>query len=190
VTKVSKAKPDAVIIATPFSAVEQTKALITQLSAAKLGGSTLWLTSQNLADYSQALPAGTMTGVNGILEGAAPDDAFIARLKQADPAVADTRYAAEAYDATILAALAAILAGDDAGLSVAGSLQAASTGGITCTSFGECLEVLKTENDIDYDGITGPLTLSDAGDVTSASFGVFAYGADNKFSRASTVLSD
>ena len=66
----TKAKPDAVVLA-PRSAAEQTKALITALTAAGLGGEKLWLTSENLADYSQALPAGTLAEVNGVLEGAA-----------------------------------------------------------------------------------------------------------------------
>ena len=122
------------------------------LTAAGYGGAKLWLTSQNLADYSQALPAGLLNGANGILEGVQPDDAFIAKLKQEDPGLVDPRYGAEAYDATILAALAAILAGDDGGASIAAALRDASRGGIKCTSFGECLDVLRTETDIDYDG--------------------------------------
>jgi len=180
--QVKSAAPDAVVLATPDNG-DQTKALITQISAAGLGGDKLWLTSQNLADYSQALPAGLLTGVNGILAGVDADDAFKAKVKQEDPAVADFRYAAEAYDATILAALAAIQAGDDDGLAVAGALREASVGGIKCTSFGECLDVLKTQTHIDYDGVSGPVNFSDTGDPTSASYGLYVYNGENKFER-------
>ena len=179
VAKAKKAKPDAVVIATPPESVEATTALITGLTAAGLGGTTLWLTSGNLADYSQALPAGSLTGVNGVLEGAQPDDAFIARLKQSDPSLTSFRYAAEAYDAVILAALAVTLVEDDGGPAISRTLRAASSGGIKCTSYGECLDVLTTESDIDYDGISGPLDLTEAGDVTAGSFGVFSYAASN-----------
>lgn len=188
VAAVKKAKPDAVVIASPADAIDATTALITTLTAAKLGGSTLWLTSQNLADYSQALPAGTLDGVNAVLEGAQPDAAFIARLTQADPGVGSYRYAAEAYDATMLAALAATVAGDDGGPAIARLLPVVSTDGITCTSFGACVDVLLTEPDINYDGVSGPVDLAASGDVTRASWGVYVYGASNTASLVRAVV--
>jgi len=189
VTQITKAEPDAIVISSPADASSATKALITALSAAKLGGAKLWLTSQNLADYSQALPAGMLDKANGVLEGATPDAAFIAKLKQADPSLSSYRYAEEAYDATIMAALAATIAGDDGGPAVARLLPSVSTGGIKCTSYGECLDVLTTESDIDYDGISGPLNFTSDGDVTSASWGVYVYGAGNTYSFVRTIVS-
>ncbi|MHB1172550.1 MAG: ABC transporter substrate-binding protein [Lacisediminihabitans sp.] len=185
---VTKAKPDVVVLASPFSAIEQNKAIIIQLSSAGLGGAKLWLTSGDLADYSQALPAGLLTGVNGILEGASPDGAFRARVKAADPSVTDFRYAAEAYDATILAALAATVARDDSGQAIARTLQSVSEGGIKCTSYGECLAVLKTQSDIDYDGVSGPLSLNPQGDPTIAVYGIYRYAAGNTFARVGGVV--
>lgn len=181
--EVEDAAPDVVVLATPDNG-EQTRALLTRLSAAGFGGEKLWLTSQNLADYSQSLPAGLLKGVNGILEGVDVDDAFRAIIKREDPSISGFRYAAEAYDATILAALAAIQAGDDAGLSIAAALRPASVGGIKCTSFGECLAVLATQSDIDYDGITGALNWDPAGDRTTATYGIYVYNAENKYSRS------
>jgi len=189
ITKITAAKPDAVVLATPAEAVEQTTALITALTTASLGGATLWLTSQNAADYSQLLPAGVLEGANGVLEGAQPDEAFIARVTQADPGLGTVRYAAEAYDATILAALAAYRAGDDGGAAIARLLPTVSTKGITCTSFGQCLDVLTTEPDINYDGVSGPVNLTANGDVSSASWTVYGYTAGNVFTPVSTVIS-
>lgn len=186
VAQVTKAKPDAVVLATPDNG-ELTRALIVGLTGAGYGGAKLWLTSQNLADYSQALPAGTLDAVNGVLEGVQPDDAFIAKLKVEDPGLGDVRYAAEAYDATVIAALAAILAADDGGPSIASRVVAATREGIRCSSFGECIDVLTTEPDIAYEGIVGPLRLDDAGDPTTASYGVYVYNAENKYSRTATV---
>ena len=190
VSALTEAKPDVVVLTSPFSAMDKNKAIILALSKAGFGGTKLWLTSQNLADYSQALPAGTLTGANGILEGAAADADFQVRVKSADPAVSDFRYAAEAYDATILAALAAIVSGDDSGRSVASALRTVSSSGIKCMSFGECLEVLKTRTDIDYDGISGPISFDDNGDPRSAPYGIYKYGAENKFSFLETVPVD
>ncbi len=186
VSAITKAKPDAVVLATPDNG-ELTRSLIVALTGAGYGGAKLWLTSQNLADYSQALPAGTLNAANGILEGVQPDDAFIAKLKVEDPGLGDVRYAAEAYDATVIAALAAILAGDDGSASIASRVVASTRDGIRCSSFGECLDVLSTEPDIAYEGIAGPLRLDDAGDPTTAAYGVFAYNAENKLARTTTV---
>jgi branched-chain amino acid transport system substrate-binding protein len=186
IAQLKTAAPDAVVLDTPDNGT-QTKAFITALASAGFGGAKLWLTSQNLADYSQALPAGQLTGVSGLLEGAASDAAFQARLKAVDSGISSFQYAPEAYDATILVALAATLAHDDAGLRVAAQLRAASVGGIKCTSYAECLDVLVTEPAIDYDGLSGSVNLDAAGDPTSAGYGVFTYTADNKYARSGSV---
>lgn len=188
VATIAAAKPDVVVLTSPFSEMERNKAIILALAKANLAGTKLWLTSQNLADYSQALPGGTLTGVNGILEGAAADADFQKRVKSADPAVTDFHYSAEAYDATILAALAAKVADDDSGAAIAGVLGRVSSSGIKCTSFGECSEVLKTRKDIDYDGVSGPISFDRFGDPAAAPYGLYAYGADNKFTFVSTVM--
>lgn len=187
VSALKTAEPSVVVLASPFSAMAKNKAIIVALAKAGLAGSKLWLTSQNLADYSQALPAGTLKDVNGILEGATPDAAFLKRVKSADPSVTDYRYSAEAYDATILAALAAIVAGDDSGEAVARTLRSVSSSGIKCLSFGECLDVLKTRSDIDYDGVSGPLTLDRAGDPHPVQYGLYRYDAGNKYKLVGNV---
>jgi branched-chain amino acid transport system substrate-binding protein len=181
------AEPGAVVLATPDNG-DQTKALISGLSGAGLGGAKLWLTTGNLADYSQALPGGLLNGVNGLLDGAETDAAFQAKIKQEDPGVGDFRYSPEAYDATVLAALAATLAGDDGGASIIRMLRAASIDGIKCTSFGECADVLTTQPDIDYDGISGSVNLDEAGDPERGGYVVVAYNGENKYARQAFVV--
>lgn len=186
IAQLKNAAPDAVVLDTPDNGA-QTKAFITALTGGGFGGAKLWLTSQNLADYSQALPAGQLTGASGLLEGAESSAAFQAKLKAVDPGIGSFQYAPEAYDATILAALAATLAHDDAGIRLAAHIRAASVGGIKCTSYAECLDVLVTEPAIDYDGLSGELNLDAAGDPTSATYGVFTYTADNKYARSGSA---
>lgn len=181
ITKITDAKPDVVVLSAPFSAIDQSKVIIPALTTAGYGVAKLWLTSQAAADYSQALPAGLLNGVNGIIDGFRADDAFIARLKQVDSSLGETRYAAEAYDATILAALAATVAHDDGAAAIQRTLPDVSKGGIKCGTFAECLQVLKTQPNIDYDGISGPVNFTDAGDVTPGFYGLYAYNSENKF---------
>ncbi|CAN5325271.1 hypothetical protein BH09ACT1_BH09ACT1_29190 [soil metagenome] len=188
VTAVTASKPDAVVLVSPFSSVTQNMALITALSAAGFGGSKLWLSSGAMADYSQALPAGALTGVNGVLEGADAGAAFTAKVKAADATVTDYLYAAEAYDATILAALAATVADDDGGPAIAKNLRAVSEGGTRCTTYADCLDVLKKRSNIDYDGFSGPISFDSAGDVHSGHFGLYRYDAANRFARVADAI--
>jgi branched-chain amino acid transport system substrate-binding protein len=188
VNAVKNAKPAAIVIASGPDASTATAALITALSAAKLGGEKIWLTSQNLADYSQTVAAGLLENAHGLLEGSQPDAAFAARLRQADPSAPSLRYAQEAYDATILAALAATKAEDDGGPAIARLLPVVSADGIPCTSFGACIDVLRTEPDIDYTGVSGPVDVAASGDVGIASWGVYTYGAGNTPSLVRTIL--
>jgi len=188
VEQVTTAAPDVVVLSTAYSSFDLTKDLITKIIAAGYGGSKLWLTSQNAGDYSQALPEKLLTGVNGIIEGVQPSDTFTERLKQTDSGLGQFRYAAEAYDATILAALAATVGGDDSGSSVAATLVDVSRGGIKCTSFAECLEVLRTQTDIDYDGVSGSVNFTPSHDVSPAFWGLYTFNSENKFVFSSGVI--
>ena len=188
VAAVKAATPDDVVFVSPFSAMEQNTGMITQLTAAGWGGAKLWLTSQNTADYSQALPVGTLTNVNGLLEGVGPTAAFAAQVAAVAPAVTDLLFAEEAYDATILAALAATVAKDANGAAIAARLREVSAGGIQCTTYRECLDVLKTSTDINYDGISGAITFDANGDTSPAHFGLYRYGAEGRFTRVGDVI--
>jgi branched-chain amino acid transport system substrate-binding protein len=176
--QVAAAGPDAVVLATPDGG-EATTALITALTGAGFGAEKLWLVGANVVAYRDALPDGALTGVRGIVTGVRAEDALRARIRLEDPGVSSPRYAVEAYDATILAALAATLAGDDGGASIDRMLPAASAGGIPCTSYGECLDVLSTETDIDYRGASGSLDFDEYGDITEPGFSLYGYSPEN-----------
>ncbi len=185
--QVVAAGPDAVVLATPDGG-EATAALVMALTAAGYGGETLWLVGPNVLSYRDALPTGALAGVRGIVTGFPPDAALRARLLLEDPGARNFRYASEAYDATILAALAATLAGDDGGASIDRMVPAAAAGGIPCTSYGECLDVLTTETDIDYRGASGSLDLDGNGEITEPGFALYGYSPENTLVFADWAL--
>lgn len=189
VSVLAAADPDAVVVVGSSMADEKETTIIRALSDANFGGERLWLARSDTASVSSALPSGTLADVNLLVAGAAADAEFQKRVKSADPSVTDYRFAAEAYDATMLAALAATVTGNDSGRSVASALGQISSSGVACTSYGECLEMLKTRNDIDYDGVSGPLTLDSACDVRSAPYQIYRFDSDNAsvFVRLVTV---
>lgn len=184
-------EPEAVILATGASLAEQNALVLAALLDRGIDAEALWLTAQNLADYSTTVEAGLLEGANGVLEGAEVADELLARFRQSDPALRSARFGPEAYDAVVLAALAAELADDDGGPSIARLLATAAGGGecpgIPCASYGECLSVLETEPAIDYEGLSGPLTLDEAGDVLDGAFGLFRYTAENRVERVGTL---
>jgi branched-chain amino acid transport system substrate-binding protein len=118
-----------------------------------------------------------------------PHAGFQARLLTVDPGLKDVSFAAEAYDAVTVAAVAAARADDDAGRSIAANLIAASGGVVegstgkpaaeACTTYKDCRAGLMSGPDIDYDGESGPVAFDANGDITSAAFTVYTYGAEN-----------
>jgi branched-chain amino acid transport system substrate-binding protein len=152
---------------------------ITALRASGIAADGFWFVGDGLRDWSETLPVDSITNSYGFAAGAVADAATTKLLRQTDPGVKDTRHAVEAYDAVILAALAATLAGDDGGPSIASRLRAASADGIPCSSYGECLDVLTTQTDINYQGLSGAIDLGDAGSPVSSSFTLYRYSDEN-----------
>ena len=60
-------------------------------------------------------------------------------------------------------------------------MQEVSAGGEKCTSFKDCLALLKDGKDIDYDGVSGPVEFNEKGDPSEATIGIYQYGADNNY---------
>lgn len=171
-------EPTAVVLATGGDGIDRTAALAGALLARGVAAERLWFTAGNLADYGPSVAAGALEGARGLGIGAEVDDAFLQRMREVDPAVLGTAFAAEAYDATVLAALAATLAGDDGGTAVAARLADVSGGGAAeCDAVAACLDALAAGEDIDYDGRSGPLDLDASGEPRIGTFGLHVYDA-------------
>jgi ABC-type branched-subunit amino acid transport system substrate-binding protein len=129
---------------------------------------------------------GALEGMRGTtpLVELTPD--FRERLLTVDPEIIDFNYGAEAYDAVNIIALAAEIAGSDAGEALAEEIPDVTRGGTECSDFASCLELVEAGEDIDYNGVSGPVEMDDVGDPTQASFGVLTFGADNRIDDAQT----
>ena len=101
---------------------------------------------------------------------------FVARLDAAGvDGVYD--YGAETYDAIVISALAAEIAGCADGVSIAAQINGVTKDGEKCTDFASCLSLVQAGTDIDYDGLGGPYEFVDAGEPAAASFRIISYGA-------------
>ena len=122
---------------------------------------------------------GALEGMRGTTPLTDLSKDFRDRLLEIDPDLSDFNYAGESYDAAVVIALAAIAAESDAGEAIGEQIADVTREGTKCTDFEECSGLLEDGDDIDYDGITGPIDLDDAGDPSSASFAVLEFNAQN-----------
>jgi len=178
--QVKSANPDAIVLI----GFEESGKIVQELVKQGIGpqdGKKVYLVDGNTGNaLGEKLPAGLLKDVKGTIPGAAAGQEFRQRLLAVDPALKDFSYSAESYDAAVVVALAAEAAGSDAGKDIAQTLVDVTKVGTKCTTFADCVKLVKANTDIDYDGVSGPIELSDKGDPTSAIVGIYTYGPDNK----------
>ncbi|MAT03729.1 MAG: amino acid ABC transporter substrate-binding protein [Acidimicrobiaceae bacterium] len=103
---------------------------------------------------------------------------FIARLDEAGDMGGVYAYGAETYDAIIITALAAAVAGTDDPSAVAAEINGVTGGGEKCTTFADCIALIDAGTDIDYDGLGGPYEFVEAGEPAAASFRIATYDGE------------
>jgi branched-chain amino acid transport system substrate-binding protein len=176
VDKVIAAKPDAIVLIT----FDEAKSIIPLVTGKGAKPGQLFLVDGNTTDYSKDFQPGTLTGAHGTFPGTFAAESFTKSLLSVDPALKDFTYGGESYDAVNLIALAAEEAKSTKGADIAAKLKDVSQGGEKCNNFASCVTLLRNGKDIDYDGQSGPITFSDAGDPTEAYIGIYQYTNENK----------
>jgi branched-chain amino acid transport system substrate-binding protein len=180
VDKVLAAKPDAIALIT----FDQAKSIVPLMTGKGVKPTQIFMVDGNMSDYSKDFQAGTLKGAQGTIPGTFAKEDFKKKLLTIDPALKDYSYAGESYDAANLIALAAEAAKSTKGTDIAGQLKAVSEGGEKCNTFPSCVTLLRNGKDIDYDGQSGPVAFSDAGDPTEAYIGIYEYQDDNTYKPA------
>jgi branched-chain amino acid transport system substrate-binding protein len=98
------------------------------------------------------------------------DEPFVKRLREANSTIRDLAYSAQAYDAVVITALAAAVAGTDEPAAVAKEINGVTKDGEKCRKFADCLTLVKERKNIDYDGPSGPLEFIDPGEPSAATY--------------------
>lgn len=190
VASIQAANPDAVAIVS----FDQFKTIAPLLANAGISPEKWYLVDGNLSDYGSSPDTNfsfSLEGAQGTKPGPVLEDDFTDRLQafwtgEGNSEVNDFTYAAEAYDAVVLVALAALAAGSTEGADIAAKMQEVSGGtgdGEKCTSFADCAEIINGGGTADYDGYSGEVTFDENGDPQGASIGTYEYGADNLITR-------
>ena len=180
VAKAKAANPDAIALI----GFDETAKIIAEMIKQGVGSDKvpLYLVDGNLsAQAYKDLPAGIMKGVKATLPGVLASADLQAKLLEVDPSLTDFSYAPESYDAVMLIALAAEQGGATDGATIRDNLQAVSAGGTKCYTFAECKALIADGEDIDFDGVSGPIEFDSNGDPSVATMGIYQYSANDKF---------
>jgi ABC-type branched-subunit amino acid transport system substrate-binding protein len=187
VQAVMASDPDAIVLI----AFEETSVIIPQLVQAGYDTANLYMTDGNTANYPD-LDAGVLEGAKGTIPGAFPSDEFQERLLGVDSGLTEYSYAAESYDATILAALAAVRGGSNDAQTVRDNLAAVSGAedGSECSSFSACVQLLDSGEDIMYVGQSGVGPFNEENDPSSAFVGIYEYSEDNTIAWTRAIFGE
>ncbi|MEN0023131.1 ABC transporter substrate-binding protein [Microbacterium sp. LWO14-1.2] len=178
--------PDAVAIVS----FDQFKTIAPLLVNAGISADKFYMVDGNLSDYGDEIPV-SLEGAQGTKAGPALEDDFTDRLQtywtgEGNPEVKDFTYAAEAYDAVVLVALASLAAGSTEGADIAAKMEEISGGsgdGEKCTTFADCAKIINDGGTADYDGYSGEVTFDENGDPQGATIGIYKYNAENTIER-------
>jgi neutral amino acid transport system substrate-binding protein len=176
------ANPDAIVIL----AFDETKAIVPELKGQGWDMAKTYFSDGNTSDFSKDFPAGTLEGAQGTVPGADASPEFKERFngwyQSAEGSeLSDYLYAGESYDATILAALAAVKGGANDSATVQKNFAAVSgaTGGEECNTYADCVALLEAGSEIRYAGPSGIGPINDQNDPSSAFVGIYAFDDKN-----------
>ena len=129
---------------------------------------------------------GALAGMSGTTPLTELSSDFRERLDATYPGLQDYNYAGETYDAAVITAVAAQLAGTNDANVFKEYVNGVTFGGDKCTDIAGCLAIVNEGGNPDYDGISGPLAFTEAGEPSVASFGILTFGEDNAIDESQT----
>ncbi|CAQ00647.1 ABC transporter substrate-binding protein [Clavibacter sepedonicus] len=181
ITSVLAPNPDALVVIS----FDEIKTIADQLASKGFDFSNFYGTDGNYGVIKETDTNVDIAGAQFTNPGVEAKEDFQGRLQDmvkadGDPALSVFSYAAESYDGTTLLALAALQGKATDGPTLKDNLQSVSEGGTKCTTFADCAKLIEAGTDIDYDGISGPITFDENGDPTEAYVSVYKYGTGNK----------
>ena len=97
------------------------------------------------------------------------------------------QFAVHAYDAVVAVALAALSAGSDDPSEYVSEMAYVTGGGNRCLSYAECAAAITDEtaanDNINYEGISGPIEFDENGDIGAGCYSVYTYDAEGGRTR-------
>ncbi len=183
--QITSGNPDAYVIIDFFDTYAKMGAALARTGNFDAG--TLF-TADGLASDAipDNIPDEALVGARGTRPGAPERGAAVERFGQIYRAAGGPgrqTFDAQNFDATMLCYMAAAAAGSSDGADIAEQLPAVSGppgDRYTFLELGDAIRALANGDEIDFDGVTGPLDLDDNGDPTTATYEVYRYAPSGR----------
>ncbi|CAN5325213.1 ABC transporter substrate-binding protein [soil metagenome] len=181
VSSVLSTNPDALVVIS----FDQLKAIAPELKKNNFDFKKFYGTDGNYGVITEDYTDVDIAGAQFTNPGVNASDAFQSKLqalvkKQGNKKLSVFSYAPESYDATVLIALAALQGGATDGTTIKDNLKKVSEGGTKCTTYDACAKLINDKKDINYDGLSGPITFDKNGDPSQAYISIYKYETGNK----------
>lgn len=131
---------------------------------------------------------GVLAGMKGTAPLTPLTDDFKKRVRAVDPTLPDFNYAGEAYDAVVVAALAAEVAHTTEPTVFSKYIVGVTVGGTICETYKQCVDEVHAGTNIQYRGVSSLKRsgFTDIGDPSTATYGTLNFGRDNHIDDAKT----
>jgi ABC-type branched-subunit amino acid transport system substrate-binding protein len=144
--------------------------------------------ANDLAEQTNPEDPSVLEGMRGTRPAAQQNEEFVNRLQEFRPELTELSFSGESYDATIIIALAAAIAGSDDPEAIAAEINDVTRpGGTECTEVAECLQLIEDGEDITYSGVLGVLNFQDEGEPGAGTYEIWEIGNDGQLSVIDTV---
>lgn len=191
VQKIKSSSPDAVVIIGFEESVQILQTMIENgIGPDKVGvyGAD-GMRSEELGKLVSPNDPGIIAGQKGTAPAAGGDPQFLDRLQEFAPKLKETTFAPHVYDCVNIVALAAEVAESDDPSVFKDEVVGVTKGGQKCTSFADCKKLIDDGEDIDYQGVSGPLDFVPQGEPGRTVIEVYGYNKQGKLETLDTVKS-
>ena len=147
------------------------------------------LRNTDLASLVAKGDPGVLSGMKGTAPASADNAEFVSQLQEFAPDLEELQFAPQVYDCVITLALAAQKANSDDAAVFSKEVVGITKEGEKCTTFADCSAKLEAGSDIDYDGVSGPLDFTEAGEPGQASIEVYTYDEQGELQTLRTEVS-
>jgi hypothetical protein len=128
-----------------------------------------------------------IAGMKGTVPLTQLSQSFQDRLRTVDASLVDVTFTGETYDAVVISALAAQLAGSTESRAIAAQINGVTVGGDVCDTPAQCLTLIQAGRDIRYRGITlGLGGFTDVGEPSASTYGILRFGSGNQLASSLT----
>ena len=184
-------KPDALVVIS----FDQIKTIAQELATTGFDFSKFYGSDGNYGVIDPSYTNADIAGAQFTNPGVNVKGAFKARVdaqtaKDGAKPLTAYSYAPESYDAVTLLALAALQGKKTDGTTLKDNLQSVSEGGTVCTTFSACADLIAKGKNIDYNGLSGPVTFAANGDPQQAYVSIYKYAKGNTNSFESAFFGD